>query len=113
MSQGGTRSREVAEWTKLAGGRYKCSIAASFSSSLNMVDTGICLRNDSGVFVLAKTNCFSPLCDVYVGEVVGLHMALQWMDALHFDIVDFAFDSKRVVFDCIISVCRQLFIDSF
>jgi len=72
-----------------------------------------------------KTNCFSPLCGVDVGEVVGLHTTLQWMAALHYDNVDFDLDSKRVVnhfksniidhseFVCIISACRQLFIDSF
>jgi len=52
-------------------------------------------------------------------------MVLQWMAAFHFDNVDFALDSERVVdhfksyiidhseFGCIISPCRQFFIDSF
>ena len=39
---------------------------------------GICLRDDPGDFVLAKTDCFSPFCDVDVGEVVGLHTAMEW-----------------------------------
>jgi len=67
----------VIEWTKPAYGRYKCNIDASFSDSLNMVGIGICIRDDQGEFVLAKTDCFSPLCDVDVGEDVGLHTPLQ------------------------------------
>jgi len=40
----------------------------------------------------------SLFCDVDVGEVVGLHTALQWIIAdLQFDHVDFALDSKKVV----------------
>lgn len=38
-----------------------------------MVGIGICLQNDSGAFVLAKTAYFSSLCDGDVGEDVGLH----------------------------------------
>jgi len=86
MSEGGTSNREVVEWTKPARGRYKCNIDASFSSSSNMVGIVVCLRNHSGAFVLPKTYCFSPLCDVDVGEVVGFQTTLQWMVALHFDI---------------------------
>lgn len=72
MSQGGPNNREVVECTKPAQDRYKYNIDASFSSSSNMVGFEICLRNDSGVFVLAKTNYFSPLCDVDVGEAISL-----------------------------------------
>ncbi|AES61794.1 hypothetical protein MTR_1g088650 [Medicago truncatula] len=124
LEKSGTNNREVVECTKPARDRYKYNIDASFSSSSNMVGIGICLRNDSGVFVLAKTNYFSPLCDVDVGEAVSLHTSLQWMVALRFVNVDFALNSKIVVdhfkldivdhskFGCIISTCRQLFIDS-
>jgi len=59
-----------------------------------MVGIEICLRNDSGAFIFTKTDWFSPLCDVDVGEAVGFHTALQWMVTLHFDNVDFALDSK-------------------
>jgi len=75
-------------------------------------------------FVLAKTDLFAPLCDVDVGEVVGLH-TLEWVSDLQFDNVDLALDFKRVVdhvnsdihdnseFGCIISACRKLLINSF
>jgi len=111
----------VIEWTKLAYGRYKCNIDASFSDSLNMVGIGICIRDDQGEFVMAKTNCFSPLCDVDVGKAIGLHTTLQWVADLHYDHVDFVLDSKSVIerfnsnlvdsseLGCIIQACRQLF----
>ena len=72
------------EWTKPTYGRYKCNIDASFSSFLNMVGIGICLRDDQGEFVLAKMDCFSPLCDVDVREAAGLHTVLQRLEDLKF-----------------------------
>jgi len=75
--------------------------------------------------VLAKTNWFAPLCDVDVGEAIGLHTILQWESDLQFNNVDFAHDCKRVVdhvnsdvddnseFGCIIAACRRLLYNSF
>ncbi|RHN46425.1 hypothetical protein MtrunA17_Chr7g0242061 [Medicago truncatula] len=41
-----------------------------------MVGIGICIRDDqAGEFVMAKTDCFSPLCDVDIREAVGFHTA--------------------------------------
>jgi len=37
----------------------------------------MCIRNDAGEFVLAKTDWFVPLCDVDVGKTIGLHTTLQ------------------------------------
>ena len=108
----------VVEWSKPAYGRYKCNIDASFSSTMNKVGIGICLRDDRGEFVSAKTDCFSPLCDVAVGEAIGFHTALKWMADLHYDNVNFALDSKIVVdhfrssldddseFGCIMHACK-------
>ena len=85
----------------------------------------MCIGNDVGEFVLAKTDWFAPLCDVDVGAVVGLHTSLEWISNLQFDNVDFAYDCKRVVdhvnvdvddnseFDCIIDACRRLLRNSF
>jgi len=42
-------------WKKPAPDRYKCNIDASFSTSLNKVGLGMCLRDDDGAFVLART----------------------------------------------------------
>ncbi|GAU38127.1 hypothetical protein TSUD_318140 [Trifolium subterraneum] len=56
------------KWTKPSLGRYKCNIDASFSSELNKVGIGTCIRDDQGRFVLAKTEWFSPTCDVEMDE---------------------------------------------
>jgi len=85
----------------------------------------MCIRDYTGDFVLARTDWFSPLCEVMIGEAVGLHTALQWVSDLRFDNVYFVIDSQQVVHSlhtrvdddselcCIITACRQLFQDSF
>ena len=125
ISQARATRPEEDNWKKLALGRYKCNIDASFSTSLNMVGLGMCLRDDDGVFVLAKMEWFAPLCDIDVGEAIGLHTALDWISNQQFDNVYFALDCKRVVdcvnssiddsseFGCIISACKQLLVDRF
>nr|ABN08693.1 Polynucleotidyl transferase, Ribonuclease H fold [Medicago truncatula] len=92
---------------------------------MNKVGIGMCFHDDAGDFVLAKKSWFSPLCDVNIGEVVGLHTILKWTSHLQFDNVDLALDSKKVVdafrrcvgdsseFGCIIVECRQLFQSRF
>jgi len=52
-------------WRKPYAGRFKCNIAASFSKHLNKI--GMCIRDEHGAFVLAKTNWFSPICEVHIG----------------------------------------------
>jgi hypothetical protein len=59
-------------------GRMKCNIDVSFSSSLNKVGTGLCIRDEDGSYVLAKIVWFSPFCSVEVGEALGLYHALIW-----------------------------------
>jgi len=57
--------------------------------SLNRTGIGICIRDEEGTFVLAKTVSISPMCFVVIGEVVGLFQALQWPSDMQFDNVDF------------------------
>ena len=70
---------------------------------------------------MARTNCFSPTCDVHVGEALGLLFAMDWVHLLQLGTVDFEMDAKRVVEDVysthsdvaeyvnIISNCKALF----
>jgi len=78
-------------------GRFKCNIDASFSKHLNKVGIKICIRYDSGSFVLAKTEWISPLCDVHVGEALGLLSALEWVHLLQLEPINFELDAKRAV----------------
>jgi len=55
ITQARHTSIEDDRWKKLALGRYKYNIDASFSTSLNKVGLGMCLRDDDGAFVIART----------------------------------------------------------
>jgi len=102
-------------------GRDDCNIDASFSRHLNKVGIGICLRDDIGTFVLAKTDWFSSICDVHIGEALGLLSALKWVHELHLGPIDFELDAKKVVdnflsstndgaeFGDIIQSCQSIF----
>jgi len=68
--------------------------------------------------VHARTNWFTPLCDVAIEEAVGLHMTLQWISDFQLDNVNFVLDLQQVVdsfhtrvdddseLGCIITTCR-------
>ncbi|GAU25475.1 hypothetical protein TSUD_71290 [Trifolium subterraneum] len=60
----------VSVWSKPPLGRYKCNVDASFSIRRNRTEIGICIRDDQGSFVLAKTEWLSPILDVDTGEAV-------------------------------------------
>jgi ribonuclease HI len=111
----------VHRWKKPINGRVKCNIDASFSSTLNKVGIGMCIRNDYGEFILAKYDQFDPICDVRSGETLGLLLALKWVHELNLGPVDFELDSKIVMdnfhskkhdvseFGEIIAHCKRLF----
>jgi len=42
-------------WQKPASGRLKCNVDASFSEALNCVGFGLCIRDENGNFIKAKT----------------------------------------------------------
>lgn len=85
----------------------------------------MCIRDESGIFVLAKVLNFDQVYPVVVGEALGLYHALQWMQDMHFDNIDFEIDSKitrdafhsRTIdvteFGNIIDACREIFSSSF
>ena len=106
-------------------GRLKCNIDASFSDSLNRTGIGICIRDDEGTFVLAKTVSLSPRYPVPIGEALGLFHAIQWLGDMQFDNIDFALDSQITTnafnhqredvseFGHVISTCKRLFTSLF
>ena len=112
-------------WKRPSRGRLKCNVDASFSDSLNKTGIGICLRDDEGTFVLAKTVSISPRCPVPLGEALGLFHAIRWLSDMKFDNVDFALDSQLTTtafnhhredvteFGQVISACKRLFTSSF
>jgi len=114
-----SRHDEVTCWTKLALGRFKCNVDAAFSTSLNRVGIGACIRDAEGNFVAGRTTSLSPLLDVEMGEAIGLLKPMQWEKELNMVSVDFETDSKIVAdsiykgdgvsdFMAIIHDCRHL-----
>jgi ribonuclease HI len=63
---------------------------------MNRCGIGICIRDEEGQLVCAKTLCFSPMCSVDVGEALGLYHAMWWVNELRLPNVDFEVDSKQV-----------------
>ncbi|CAJ2641528.1 unnamed protein product [Trifolium pratense] len=55
----------------------------------------MCIRDDEGRFVLAKTMWSTPICEVDVGEALGLLCAINWVHELQLEGVDFVMDSKK------------------
>ena len=85
----------------------------------------MCLRDDTKIFVLAKTIQFDHYFPVAVGEALGLFHALQSMQDMHFNYIDFELDSKVTrdafhshhiditEFGSIVTACREMFSTSF
>ncbi|XP_024626712.1 uncharacterized protein [Medicago truncatula] len=112
---------DTSKWKKPAVGRYKCNIDASFSKHLNKVGIRMCIRDNTCTFVLAKTEWFSPICEVHIRKALGLLSALEWVHELNLGPMNFEMDSEKVVdnflstdhdaieFKNIIQNCQSLF----
>lgn len=113
------------KWQPPAPGRMKSNIDAAFSGQRNRTGIGICLRDEGGVFVLAKTISYIGVYSVDIGETLGLHLALQWVSDMQLDNIDFEVDSKTTkdgiysgredIYDLgnIITACRTLLLSKF
>lgn len=65
------------KWTKPLGGYLKCNVDAAFFKERNQVGIGMCLRDEFGHFLGAKTHWFHPILDVHMGEAAGLYFAIN------------------------------------
>jgi len=102
---GGTRMQKQQQnqrfkWHKPSTDRFKCNADASFPNNDNRVGIGVCIRDEEGAFVLAKTECFEHKHEVHIGEALGFLSALQRVHELRLGPIDFELDSKEG--------CRQL-----
>ncbi|KEH39570.1 hypothetical protein MTR_2g102247 [Medicago truncatula] len=48
------QSERISKWVKPNPGHFKCNVDASFLNVSNMVGIGMCIRDENGIFVLAK-----------------------------------------------------------
>jgi hypothetical protein len=73
-----------------------------FSQHTNKVGIGFCLRDDSSIFVLAKTKWLTPVCEVHIGEALGSLSALELVHQLQLRPIHFEIDAKKVMdsFSC-------------
>jgi ribonuclease HI len=76
---------------------WKFNVDASFSRSRNKVGISVCIRDDQGQFILAKTECYSHILEVNTNEVLGLLSAKKWVKDLQLNSMMFELDSKHVV----------------
>ena len=81
-------------WQIPEHGHMKYNIDAAFFVHRNITGISICIRDEGGVFVLARTVSFSGVCPVDIGEASSLYHALQWVSDMHLDNIDFEVDSK-------------------
>jgi hypothetical protein len=64
------------QWLKSSPDRFKYNVNASFSHALNRVNISMCIQDDEGCYVLAKTEWMTPLLNVDLGEALGLLSAM-------------------------------------
>jgi len=81
------------KWQRPSRGRLKCNIDASFSIPQNGTGIGLCIRDDEGNFVLAKTMNFAAVHAVDVDEALGLYHVLEWLSDMQLDNIDLEVDS--------------------
>ncbi|XP_045802565.1 uncharacterized protein LOC123896188 [Trifolium pratense] len=84
------------KWQRPPHNFIKCNVDASFSEHHNKVGIGICLRDEFGMFMGARTLWYQPVTTVAIGEVLRLLAAIDWVKELTFENVIFCEDSKEV-----------------
>lgn len=70
---------------------------AAFFKNQNKTGIGLCIRDEYGHFIQARTSWMSPVMMVHEGETMGLLDALKWSLQLGLDRVIFELDANIVV----------------
>lgn len=83
----------VTTWSHPPFGCYKCNVDASFFKDSGVTGFGLCIRDDQGTSVFARTAWVPHLLPISLGEAMGLLQALEWV----VDNVCFEIDCKVVV----------------
>jgi len=55
-----------------------------------------CLRDENGVFIIAKIDCFALKCELHISEAVGFLSDFNWVHELYLRPINFELDSKLV-----------------
>jgi len=78
--------------------RLECNVDASFSDELTCVGHDMCIRDDTGNFVMATW--LNLGCSSDIGEALVLSHAIHWVRDRQLTNVDFKLDAKKVVDYC-------------
>jgi len=78
-------------WKTLLPYRIKCNVDDSFVR--NKVGIGVCLRDDSGAYILGKTQWFLPKFAIHVNEALDILSVLGCGHKLTLEPIDFDLDS--------------------
>lgn len=84
---------QLHSWVKPVAGLLKCNVDAAFFTQEKACGVGMCLRNESGIFIQARVMRHTPLLNVREGEAIGLLEAIKWVCSLGLDNV--IFDSSN------------------
>lgn len=82
-------NKPITIWKAPLYGRVKCNIDASFPSQSNKIGIDVCIRDEKGQFILAKTKWITPQCDIHVGETLELLSAICRAPDLRLGPMDF------------------------
>lgn len=84
------------QWQPPLLGFVKCNADAAFFSSGDKCGFGMCLRDNLGVFMLAKSHWRAMDLTVRKGEAFALLLAIKWSQSLRLQQVIFETDCKSV-----------------
>lgn len=87
----------ITQWQPPPHGFYKCNLDASFWKARNKKGIGMCLRDEDGRFISARTEVVTPFLRVHEGEALCLRHALCWIASMGITKVFFDIDNKLVV----------------
>ncbi|MCI05516.1 cytochrome P450 [Trifolium medium] len=68
----GEQQQQELMWQKPSFGWYKCNVDAGFHGESNKTSAGWCLRDHSGLFVMAGTSWSQGKCSIIEGESMAL-----------------------------------------
>jgi hypothetical protein len=73
------------------------AILTHFPQTITEVRISMCIRDDQGIFVFAKTKWLTPIYNVDLGEALRLLYAINWIYELQLKNVNSKLDFKNVV----------------
>ncbi|KAK6120755.1 hypothetical protein DH2020_045505 [Rehmannia glutinosa] len=87
----------IIKWQKPTFSYPKCNIDASICRSSKQTGIGMVVRDDMGVFVVARCITFQGCYQIKEAEAIGVREALSWITNLGLKKVSFETDAKIVV----------------